>query len=164
MDININNLKIIKAIKYVECQIELYHNVNDIPYTKGISWIYYTCKGDDAYKNELISRYSQFEKSDIRYYLWFHGCYDTVIFYWTIVKRNGYKNVQICLQNNHAYIKYECGKIYDPLTNFCNPNFDYEGNIITYDNPYNFVLNTFMDPTDLRDWELKDLSLLKELE
>jgi len=166
--------RIAAAIKFVEDEIKvaLKHSppgTRLYPIFEARSWIHYGPVLDEADKIELsalIAKFGTTTPDDIRYYLYYHGCYMFAVFYWTVLSVAS-RNPRIAVQDipfPHCYLVVD-GVTLDPLLHYVEATYPHGGPSVTlYDTPYHLYTEVFIAPTNRDEWEIAQLATLKQLE
>lgn len=179
--INHSHPRIAAAIKFVEDEIvtALTHSP---PGTRLYStftpqsWVHYIAAldvHDERERKVLIDKYGTATPHELAYYIYYHGCYEFAVFYWTVLSVAG-KSPVIAEQRSpfpHCYFIVE-GEVVDPILHYAAVTYPYGVMPPTlHATPhdlfaacYGSVANWCAWVEDPSEWEKAHLAELKELE
>jgi hypothetical protein len=133
------------------------------------AWVHYIPAldvNDERERTGLIQKYGQATPDELAYYIYYHGCYEFVVFYWTVLSV-ARKTPVIAEQKSpfrHCYIMVD-GNVVDPLLQYANVTYPYGMVSPTlHATPHGLFAECYKSETGLRDWEQEDLDALKRLE
>ncbi len=165
-EVNLLDPRVQRAIEFVEEQIALTMKLK----VEKIPWIHYSPALTSEEIEEralLIEKYSSARPDRIEYYLWYHGCHEFAVFYWTVLRVNGIPTKIISQERpfRHTYLQAENGQVIDALLTLCGVTYPYSPETAQeFKTPHDFYAKLFISEEDRRDWEIELLEQLRRLE
>lgn len=171
--VNVNDPRVISAIEFVEEVISFRLKNESYDYLKEevekLPWIYYSpaiTQDDIDERDSLINKYGSSRPDQIEYYLFYHGCHNFAVFYWTVLRANGISTKIVCQERpfRHTYLLAD-DEVVDALLSYCGVNYPHQPEECQiFDTPHDFYAEVFISKTDQQDWEIETLDQLKKLE
>ena len=170
--VNLNDVRVIIAIAFVEAEIALSNEVM-LEKVGKISWLYFSpthtiaeIEEVDKFTNKLINKFTTATINNINYYLAYHRCYEFAVFYWTVLRANNI-NCKLVVQERplrHCYLLKD-GLVLDMLFDRCEVPYSYDiNNAEIYDTPHDMYQELFIPQEERQGWEIQQLQVLRSLE